>query len=453
MKTKGYWASRGEQNRIARNGQPSNYYVVWLAILADEPGREEVTPFYQVSEDLCSLSPFLDLISQVPPSLHGFSTNFHRYNHAAMFMNRFAHWIVTCYQGNFAGAIVSGLDSYIAKVIFLHAMPSDNTLSQLRAFRLPPIVLCGNSQSLNACSSAGLHTFKFGNTSAKDLMSEIGKLFSIPPHDLSKAGFTDDEMLPVQMVADNPGAHNFGESNLTQYPATSLRFLQPNETLINVIRRRGLPHARKRAPKRDKSIQLMLQSSIVSFAHRLADYLLFKTQHKPDPALDPQLQEVITSYSKTSSPDDYDSLVAVAEQHLDAYAGEKSLILCCPAIHKESIERVLSPAVPSRILKHLFKKKTEGYLTLVETSDFRSERDQLLFMELMRYTAMENAYFSSVLTLYSTAARWPVVRTPQLSSSLFGNLREVYQAYNSGVASAVSNRIKAFDRITQRNPE
>lgn len=447
MKTQGYWASRGDQRPIARSGQPSNYYVAWLAILADEPGREEVTPFYQVSEDLCALSPFFDLISQVPPSLHGFSKNFHRYNHAAMTMNRFAHWIVTCYQHNFAGPIVSGLDSYIAKVIFLHAIPSANTLSLLRrAFRLQPIVLCKNSESLKACSEAGIPALKFDDMKAKDLMSEIGKLFSIPLHDLQKAGFSEDEMLPARMVADHPGAHNFGESKLTQYPTTSLRFLLPNETLINVIRRRGLPRASKRPPKRDKSVQLMLQSSFASFAHRLADYLLVEAQQRPDPTLDPQLQAAVTTYLQSSSPNDYDRLVSVAEQHLDTYARGESLILCCPAIHKESIEHVLSPKVPSRILKYLFKKKTEDYLTWIDPRDFRSTREQLLFMGLMHYAEMENAYFSSLLTLYSTAARWPVIRTPQLSSALFGHLRQVYQAHSSGTVSAVSNRIAAFDR-------
>ena len=68
-----------------------------------------------------------------------------------------------------------------------------------------------------------------------------------------------------------------------------------------------------------------------------------------------------------------------------------------------------------------------------------------MFWGLMQYAAMENAYLSSVLGLYALAARWPVIRTPQLSSALFGRLRQIHQAHEAGSARAVNTDIRAFN--------
>src|ERR1700676_2341627 len=124
MNTAGYWAARDTVRPVTGRPYPSNYYVAWLALLADERGRQDVTPYSFISKDLVELSHFFSLATEIPPSLHGFSANFHRYNHSAMVMNRFAHWIITCYQRNFNPSFITALDSHLAKVIYIQGKSS-----------------------------------------------------------------------------------------------------------------------------------------------------------------------------------------------------------------------------------------------------------------------------------------------------------------------------------------
>lgn len=180
VRTEGYWASRAAQTLVGRSPYASGYYIAWLAILEDEPGRHELTPFHFLSEDLCGLVPFWQLACQIPPSSHGFSRNFHRYNHSAMVMNRFGHWITTCYQRNFNSTFITGLDFHLAKVVYIQGKCSPGILSQLKDFRVPPIVLCDDVQTLRACADADLKPSMIQDIKPADLIVAVGRLFGAP---------------------------------------------------------------------------------------------------------------------------------------------------------------------------------------------------------------------------------------------------------------------------------
>jgi hypothetical protein len=443
MRTAGYWASRSNIRWNQADRYPSNYYVAWLAILENERGRENVTPYYFVSEDLCALAPFLSLASQVPPSLHGFRSKPFRYNHAAALLNRFAHWIVTCYQCNFNDSFIQGLDTYVAKVIYLQGMPSPKVLALLKQYRIPPILLCDQAEGKDACLAAGLHAEVFTRVKVPELMDQIGALFKIPLATLEAMGFTPEETLFAHFLAEDPALFTFGESGLNPVPCTGYAFLEPNETLLNVLRRR-INTANQTRPPRENSVHLIVDTTVTTFAHLVTDALLCQYEREPSKGIASDILGPIAQYAATPTAEAYDAIVSAVRDGIHRFPTAHSIVLCCPAVNRKSIEGLFLKTIPNRVLKHLFRKKGNDYLTFVSPSDFHSEVDWMMFLVLMEYAAQENFYLSAALTLYALADRRPVIRTPQLSSHLYGRLRVIRQAHGSGKATSVNRLISGF---------
>ena len=124
---------------VGRQGPPSSYYLTWLAILKDERGRHELTPYYFVSEDLCRLSPLLTLALRFRLPCTDFRPISTGTTMPAMLINRFGHWIITCYERNFNESFINGLDSHFAKVVYLQGKPSPDVLSLLGRFLSGPL--------------------------------------------------------------------------------------------------------------------------------------------------------------------------------------------------------------------------------------------------------------------------------------------------------------------------
>lgn len=68
----GLWAAAYNNAQVAPASHPSDYYLAHLAILPDNPGPGEVTPFTLVSPDLCQLTALWRLLLTTQPSLHGY---------------------------------------------------------------------------------------------------------------------------------------------------------------------------------------------------------------------------------------------------------------------------------------------------------------------------------------------------------------------------------------------
>ena len=242
--------SRSSRQLVGRSEFPSSYYIAWLAVLSDEYGREAVTPFSFTSIDLCNLAPLISLAALVPPSLHGFASNRPRHNDAAARMNRFGPWLVTVYNRNFNNSFVEALKGHLAKVIYIQGRPATRVLESLKAYPVAPIILVDTETDRRTTQDAGHEAHVLSSLAPEKLRLAISTKFSIPCDDLRRRGLSEGDMLPARFVEKYPDGHRFNESNLRAIPRSGLKFLEPNEILVSVLR--GLRYPQSSSLRRVK---------------------------------------------------------------------------------------------------------------------------------------------------------------------------------------------------------
>ena len=440
VKITGHEASAHNNEHVVPSALPTEYYVAHLFLLRDEPGPNEVTPFYFASVDLCELTPYLQLMLNTPPSFHGYVRRFHHCNYVAAGRHRFSHFLITCYARNFDAAYAETFAAYLVKVVYVPPGVPLGVLQRLSTCTVPPIVIAGTSECMRRAEDLRLPCWLIDLVTPEELNIEIGQRFSTPAAPLTQEqcsqleqGKFDEHIPPNVFVATLPEEHLFADSHLHPYPASGLRLLFPNEVLSNHLRRRCMPKAPPERPDPANNLERAIQSMQIVFAQRLADYLLNDPRFGlADATLPRELRDGVEKYIHTDSADAYEQLVIEARRHLTNYPGACEYILCCPAINKKSSERIFKRTVPDRVLKNLYKAKAQDYQTYIRREDFRSGRDFQQFTALMMYQSLENAFLSTVLALYAVSYRKPVLRTPHLSSGLFGKLRHLSMTYSGG---------------------
>lgn len=451
----GIGASSYQNEQVAASPLPTDYYVAHLLLVPDEPGPDNVTPFYFASVDLCELSPYLQAILDTPPSEHGYTRDFHRYNYMAALLHRFSYFLVTCYARNFDQAYADTFGKYLAKTVYVSPRVPIRLLERLSQSTVPPIVIAGTPECETQARALGFPCSLIQNITPEWLNREIGNCFSKPIAPLTAEqrermdrGQFSEHIPPNVFVATFPEKCLFGESNLNPLPTSGLRLLLPNEALNNQMRRRWMPAAPLARPDPTKNLERAIASMRTAFAQRLSDYLLEDPrQGLADNTLNPGLRSRLERYVAENSADAYEALVSEAAENLADYPGACEYILCCPAINKKSSERIFKRAVPDRILKLAYKAKASDFQTYFRPQDFRSEEEYRAFTGLLIYQDLENAYLSSVLALYATSYRQPVLRTPQLSSGLFGKLRQLRRTYSGRNWRAFQRDLEAFSNV------
>lgn len=448
----GIGASRYQNEQVAASPLPTDYYVAHLLLLPDEPGPNQVTPFYFASVDLCGLAPYLQVLLDTLPSAHGYTRHFHRYNYTAAVLHRFSYFLATCYVKNFDRAYAETFGGYMAKVVYVLPHVPLKVLDLLSKSTVPPIVVAGTPECQTRAKELGFPCSRVEEATSAWLNGEIRLCFSKPTEPLTTEqrsrmdqGQFDKHIAPNVFVATFPEESLFGESNLNPFPTTGLGLLLPNEALNNQLRRRWMPPPPRERPDPAKRLEQAISSMRIAFAQRLSDYLLVDPRFGlADRSLASGLRSRLEQYIDTNSSEAYEGLVREATEHLAEYPGACNYILCCPAINRRSSERIFRRAVPDRVMKLIYKAKAHDFLTYGLPRDFRSKQEYQIFMGLVGYQGLENAYLSAVLALYAVCYRRPVLRTPQLSSSLFGRLRGLRRTYEGRNWRAFQRDLEKF---------
>jgi len=428
--------------------------VAHLLFLPNDPGPEEVTPFYFASVDLCELAPYLQLLLNTPPSAHGYTRHIHRQNYAAAVFHRFSYFLITCYARNFDAAYADAFGRYLAKVVYVPARVPLEVLERLPQYVVAPVVIAGTSECAARAKELHLPCYRLDEVTAKQLNGEIQRQFSkpVPPltaeeRERMNRGQFDKHVPPNVFVATAPEEYLWEESNLHPYPISGFRLMLPNEALGNQLRRRYIPPPPSERPDPTLNLGRLLASMRTVFAQRLSDYLLQDPEFGlTDPTLAPALRERVQQYVQTGSAEAYEAMLEEAEQHLPTYPGACSYLLCCPAINKKSSEHVFKRTVPDRVLKALYKAAADDFLVYIRRDELRSDKDFQQLEALLFFRNLENAYLSTVLALYAVSYHQPVLRTPQLASGLFGMLRSLRATHTGGNRHAFIRDLRKFGR-------
>lgn len=455
----GLEASAHQNEHVADLSVPTDYYVAHLFVIPDEPGPSAVTPFYFASIDLCAITPFLKLLLDTPPSEHGYTRRIHRHNYAAASLHRFSYFLIPCYARNLTEAYAEALGTYLAKVVYVPSGVPSDLLRLFSAYRVPPFVIAESDECAAHAKTLNLPCQLLRQTTAKGINAEIRRQFEQPAEPLTREelerlnrGEITKHIPPNVFIATMPGELLWEESRLHPYPTSGLRLLFPNEALANQMRRRYVPPPPTQRPDPAQSVDLLIASIRSVFAQRLSDYLLEDVHWGlADKTLAPSLRDRVESYKQTQSAEAYEELVREAEQHLADYPGACPLILCCPAINKKSSSHVFRRVLPDRVLKAFYKAVEQDYIIRTDEDDFRSAREFALFKSLAFHRNLENDFLSTVLGLYASSYRQPVLRTPQLASGLFGMLRSLKMTHVGGNSHAFIRDLRAFCKTLQES--
>lgn len=442
----GFWAS-GSANELGQQSPfPSTYYIPFLALLDDVPPREEITCFSLTSETLCNLSGFFRTITISQPSLHGYSRNFHRYNEAAARLNRFSYWISMCYKKNFNRSFVEVLDHYLAKVIYIQGNVERDFLAPLAEFRHPAVVVCETPSCVRVARSLGIRPIQFNHRLPAAVNRQIGKSFCVDPERLLSKGFTKEECVPASIIHKFPGKFVFRESSLPTPSFCDLTLLRPNQSLSCVLRRKYVPAGLSAVPPKPDRIKTLLESTRTVFAEKIVDHLVSEPSDVPPQGISMEFRAALSAYDQGKTADAYANCVHEAEKCVDQFPGACDFILCSPAINRRVAMRFFRTNAPTRILKLVFRQRSDDYqLWFSPKQEFKSSEEFSVFTALEMMQARETDYLSNVLTLHSITSRRPALRTPQLPSSIFGELKNLRLAYES---SRTATFLKTLNKVS-----
>ena len=448
----GLEASAQQNEHVVDLSVPTDYYVAHLFLIPDELGPSVVTPFYFASIDLCAITPFLKLLLDTPPSEHGYARRIHRHNYAAAALHRFSYFIIPCYAKNLTELYAEAFGSYLAKIVYVpNGVPID-LLRFFLTYRVPPFVVAESRGCAAYAQTLNLPCELFRQTTAKRMNAEIRRQFEQPAKPLTEEelqhlnrGEITRHIPPNVFIATTPEELLWEESRLHPYPTSGLNLLFPNEALANQMRKRYMPPPPSQRLDPAQSANVLITSIRSVFAQRLSDYLLEDIRWGlADKTLASSLRNRVESYKQTQSAETYEELVREAERHLPDYPGACPLILCCPAINKKSSSHVFRRVLPDRVLKAFYKAVEQDYIMRTDENDFRSAREFAQFKSLAFHRTIENDLLSTVLGLYASSFRQPVLRTPQLASGLFGMLRSLQMTHLGGNKHAFIRDLRVF---------
>jgi hypothetical protein len=435
------WAS-SSRNRPVVGNQPSPVYIPFLAIANDDPPREAVTPFLFASQNLCALSTFLSLLTVAQPSLDGYMRNIHTQNTVASWLIRFAYWIIICFKRNFNASFVKTLNHYIARVVYIQGEVPEQILALLTGFGVPAIVICESPAVVQQAIRLGLDAHLDNRYTRASLGEYIGSRFAIPTAELLQKGYTKHEVVPAQIIGRHGSEFNFSESRLQPVPVGNFRVIAANEILANSMRRRlpGRAHVGDIEPNR--RVQAVLDSAELVMAQKHADYLIARREDdNAETEIGHKLAASVERYWVTRDSGDYETLVGEARKTTANYPNAQDMILCCPAINRQSAYKHLRKDIPDRVLKYVFKQRAADYLNWLSPADIRKEDDVKALTALMMVQSIETGYIDECLTLYALALRRPALRTPQLSGGLFGRLKHLRLTYAQGSIGTFAKRL------------
>ena len=166
----------------------------------------------------------------------------------------------------------------------------------------------------------------------------------------------------------------------------------------------------------------------------------------PPQGISAELRAALSAYDQSKTADAYGSCVQEAQKHVDQFPGACDFILCCPAINRRVAMSFFKRNAPTRILKLVFRQRSDDYqLWFSPKQEFKSGEEFAVFAGLEMMQARETEYLSNVLTLHSITSRRPALRTPQLPSSLFGELKNLRLAHES---SRTATFLKILDKVS-----
>ncbi len=448
----GFWAANYHNAQIAPIWPPSDYYAAHLALLPDAPGPQKVTPFSLVSLDLCHLTSLWRLLLTTPPSLHGYSKNFHGHNYTAARFVRYSHFLLSCYAGNFDAVYAAAFNAYLVRTVYCSPGVPVALLERLTGQSVPPIVIAATTEHILCARDLGLPCWSVRDMTPATLNQEISARFRTPTRRLTdqeeeaiRNGTLREGIAPNIFVSTYPGAYEFGESHLRPHIGSRLRLLLPNEFLINALRRRNLPTEGSTKSDHSLNIERLLATTRTIFGQKIADHLLHDPREgRADPTLATALRESIDKYSIKGSAEAYDALVRAAAQHTAEYPGACDYILCSPALNKRTSEAVLRRTIPDRILNIVYQGRGGDYLATTRAGVIRTPQDAAFLRALVSFQGVENEYLSTVLSFYALSYRQPVLRSPQLAAGLFGKLRQLRATYDGGNARAFNRDLQRF---------
>lgn len=323
----GISASAYSNEQVAPVSPATAYYVAHLFLLPDEPGPSEVTPFLFASTDLCELGPFFKMILNTPPSLHGYSKDFHRYNYLSARLHRFSYFLSACYARNFTPKYSEAFGSYLAKVVYVARRTPISLLDHLTGYEVPAFVVARTDECLGRAKELGIPCAVLRELEPSQLNHHIERSFGtaaspLNPEQRNRLQRGDPEDIePNTLVATFPERFAFGESELPPYPTSQLRLLLPNESLANQMRRRIMPPPEGRTDH-SKNVEQIIESTRTVFAQRLCDYLLIDPEYGlNDSEMNLSLRGALERYVEKRSPIAYEGFVKEAIEHLPEYPG------------------------------------------------------------------------------------------------------------------------------------
>jgi hypothetical protein len=413
----GEWSGGQDNILIGITPQPPNSWIIYAAILPDEPGRYQTTPYSFISTDLCNITPFIQLITTAQATCHGYLRDIHHRNNLHL-QFQVKYFLAPIYRANINDALIASLDTYIAKVIYVNVVPDQALHNYLIRLHVPAIVIYPRRQDADHARTLGLDALASDEALPVVLNDKIANRFCLTPAQLDQLGFTGDRT-PNNTITTKSDLYEFGESVLTPYPTTNLRPLLPNERLVNDLRKRYPP-----LPitiENEERLPHLIDLSEAISTQKLLDYWIAAPQGTPtDIPVD--LRELVATYKASRTAVDYDALFQAAKARIREFSGPHDPILCSPALNKANIDDHLKTFLPSRVRKYLYKAKADNYLTLIERALVEHPEHRVQLQAALAIQELENEYLSSLLTLYALTTRRPVLRTPQFPSSLFHQL-------------------------------
>jgi hypothetical protein len=169
-------------------------------------------------------------------------------------------------------------------------------------------------------------------------------------------------------------------------------------------------------------------------------------QEKDAEGVPSAIHDLVKAYLLEETEENYRAIHDRTREIASRYPGIYSMILCCPCVNREIPVEILGRAVPSRVLKYAFRGQAgkSQYLSAVDARDLRSDKDREQHHALLTILQLETVYFSQILTLYALSARQPVLRLPQFSSGLIGNLKQMRQTYLARNSRAFMRELEKF---------
>jgi len=414
---------------------PAPYYVLFIALLDKPWQHREISPIYQTNIRLLELADWLQFVCCLPTTAFDFLSSLHRHNIGAERFARFTHATYIVNQVDLDDEDLALIEGYPAKVCFLHGGCSRDCLRRLANLRLPPIMIGNTRDTLGKIRAVGLKGWPLNREALPHVRAEIGRRFHTSPSHLRRLGLSGPFVEPAEAWEKHRGAYREEESVLKEFPCSGMRYLFPNEVLINRLRGRTLPLPPISRPDRSETVREVIDSTELVFAHKLLDRVCAYPDGQPAAS-----QKASRVYAKKPDYPHYSKLLDLCKRSVESFPSVCGFLLCVPAINDLLLSRVLSKRISRRALQQVLKRGTDDYLTTLSKGDIRSRSDALTLSELMTFRAGEDGFLSSILGLYAVAGRIPAIRTPQLPSALYKRLGTLHHL-------DVADNTKEFVRV------